>query len=190
VELRRVNAASAPPQSDRVLKVQHLVIDDVFHGTARDGEVVKDAADDDRIVRGIVMSENAASPGLAPAHAWPCHQSMEKTGIQVFEDSVEIVEVSLRSAQPLASAHLPNQVGFAHDVMAGHVFAVAGGMAAVDGLAIHLGQQDVSNRPQYGLRRAFEQIGQAHQQLSLAQADGVIDVGKGEEFNPHLGRGR
>src|ERR1700716_1830756 len=76
VELGRVNAAPAASQLDRMLKVQHFVIDDVFHGTTRDGKVVKDATDDDGIVRGIVMSEDAASPGLAPAHAWPGHQPM------------------------------------------------------------------------------------------------------------------
>src|ERR1700687_6150142 len=126
-----------------MLKVQHLVIDDVFQGIARDGKVVEDSTDNDRIVRGIVMSEDPAGANLTPTHAWPRHQPVEKTCIQVFEDSIKIVEETLWRAQPLMSAHLPNQVCLADDVMAGHVFAVARGVSSVNGLAIHLGQKNV-----------------------------------------------
>ncbi len=163
-----MDAAPAASQLDGMLKVQHLVVHDVFHGTARDGKMVKDAADDDRIVCGIVVPQDAASSDLTPTHAWPRHQSVKKTRIQIFEDSVEIVEVTLRRAQPLVSAHLPDQVGLAHNVMAGDVSAVAGGVAAIDGLAIHLGQQNVGNRANYVLWRAFEQVRKPYQKPALA----------------------
>ena len=41
-----------------------------------------------------------------------------------------------------------------------------------------------------GLGRAFQQVRKPHQQLALAHPDGVLDAGKGEEFDLQLGQGR
>ena len=55
-----MHASPASPQLDRMLQVQHLVEEDVFDGVARDARVVEDAADDDGVVRGVVVAEAAA----------------------------------------------------------------------------------------------------------------------------------
>src|ERR1700746_715533 len=66
-ELGGVHATPRTAEPDRMPKVQHLVIDDVLHHVAGNRGVVKDAADDDGIVGGIVMPEQVPGAGLAPA---------------------------------------------------------------------------------------------------------------------------
>src|SRR5258708_34220794 len=69
LKLGGVYAAPAAAQPDRMLQVEHLVVNDIFHGVARNQELVKDAADDNRIVRRIVVAEDAAGLWRAPPHA-------------------------------------------------------------------------------------------------------------------------
>src|ERR1700730_3126489 len=112
-----------------MLKVQHLVIDDVLNRVARHQELVKDAADDDRIVRRIVVPKNSPRLRGTPTHARPPQQAMKKSPIQILENSIEIVEASLWRMQLLASAHLPHQVGLSHQLVAAHIFSIAGRLA-------------------------------------------------------------
>ena len=123
-----------------MLQVQHLVVDDVFEDIAGHARMVEDAADNDRIVRRIVVAEDAARLGLAPTHSRARHQPVKEAGVQVFENRVQIIEVPASGTQKFAPAHLANQVGLAHNVVAGDIFAVTRGQSAVDGPAIHLGQ--------------------------------------------------
>ena len=100
--------------------------------------------------------------------------------------------MALSRDDELASAHLADEVGLAAEVVAADVFAITRGMGGVDGLAIQLGQQDVRYGMVHALRRTLEQIGEANQHKSIAQANGVVDVGKGIEANAeagHLGAG-
>ncbi len=90
--------------------------------------------------------------------------------------------------QAFAAAHLPHQVCLAHDFMAGNIFSVAGSMAAVDGLAIHLGQQDMSDGSHHPLGSAFKQIGKPHQKPALAKSNGVVNVSEGKKLNLQLRR--
>ena len=99
LEFRRMHAAAAAPQPDRVLQMEHLVVNDVFQHEAGHAGMIEDAADNDRIVRRIVMAEYAAGLSLTPAHARPCHQSMEETAVQVFEDFIQIVKMTSRRSQ-------------------------------------------------------------------------------------------
>src|ERR1700691_252153 len=113
---------------------------------------------------------------------------MEKAPVQVFEHGIKIVNASLRRMQLLAPAHLTHQMRLAHYFAAGHIFSIAGRVAAIDRLAVHLGQQDVSDGAHHRLRRALQQIGKPHQQPALAQSNGVVYVGEGEEFDLQLRR--
>src|ERR1700720_845383 len=70
-----------------------------------------------------------------------------------------------------------------HYFMAAHIFSVARGQATIDGLAIHLGQQDVGNSAHYRVRRTLQQIGQAYQKPALSQSNGVVYVRKGKKFD-------
>src|SRR5579859_2594828 len=51
-------------------------------------------------------------------------------------------------------------------------------MSSIDGFAMELGDEDVQDRIKHGLRRAFQKIREADEDTSLAQADGVVDVGE------------
>ena len=188
MKLSRVYAPPAAAQPYGMLQVQHLVVNDVLDGVAGNQELVEDAADHDRIVRRIVMPEDAARLGRAPTHARTAQQSMKEAAVQILEDRIEIVDAALRRMQPLASAHLPHQVRLAHNFMAAHIFSIAGRVAAVDRLAIHLGQQDVGDGAHYSLRRAFKQIGKPHQQPAFAQANCVVDIGEGKKLDLQLRR--
>src|SRR5579862_532950 len=81
LKIRRMHAPSAPSQPNRMLQVQHLVIDDVFQHERRNGGMIENPADDDCVVCRIVMAKNPPGPGLAPAHAWASHQSMKEMRI-------------------------------------------------------------------------------------------------------------
>src|ERR1700729_1892620 len=71
----------------------------------------------------------------------------------------------------------------AHYVMAAHIFSIARRQASIDGLAIHLGQQDVGNRAYYSVRRTLQQIGEADQKPALAQSNGVVYICEGKKFD-------
>ena len=75
----------------------------------------------------------------------------------------------------LASTHLANEARLGGDVVAGYIAAVAGALRAVDRFAVELGEQDVRDGMEHGFRGAFEQIGEADVEFSLAQPDGVVD---------------
>ena len=96
LKLRRVHAAPAASQLHRMLQVQHLVVDDVFDGVTRERGMVEDAADDDGVVRGIVVAENAASLASGSSSCAGAPSVREKARVQVFEDRVQVVEVPAR----------------------------------------------------------------------------------------------
>src|SRR5207302_10637949 len=135
LELRRVHAPAAAAQLYRMLQVQHLVIHDVIEYVRGHRRMVEDAADDDGIVRRIVVPENPACLGLAPTHAGSCHEAVKEPGVEVFEDRLEVVKVSARGAEELASTHLPDQMSLADDLVAADVLSVTCRIAAINGLA-------------------------------------------------------
>jgi len=62
----RMDATPQAPSPDRVLQMQHLVIEQVFDRIARTGRPVEDTADDDGVVRGVVVAQRALGVVLAP----------------------------------------------------------------------------------------------------------------------------
>jgi len=74
--------------------------------------------------------------------------------------------------------------------MAGHIAAITRALGAVHWLAVELGQQDMRDGMQHGFGSAFEQIGDADEKLSLAQADGVVDRDERVKPNVHRRNGR
>ncbi len=63
-------------------------------------------------------------------------------------------------------------------------------MLALDRLAVHFGQQNVSNGPKYWIRSAFQQIRQTNQKFPLSQPNRIVDIGKSEELNSQFGQRR
>src|SRR5258706_13235395 len=58
--------------------------------------------------------------------------------------------------------------------MACDVAAIACTQNAVHGFAVELGEENVRDGPEHGLRRAFEQVRHPHVEFALAQADRVV----------------
>ena len=76
-------------------QVQHLMIDEVLDGKGRDARGIEDAADDDGVVRGIIVAQAAESFAAAPGHLRSSHKAVEEAEIQVVKNLVEIVMLSL-----------------------------------------------------------------------------------------------
>jgi len=81
LKLARVNAAAAAADSDRMLKVQHLVVHQVFDGVARRVTAVEYAADHDGVVGGVIMAEQTARLVLAPGEQWTAEQSVKEAAV-------------------------------------------------------------------------------------------------------------
>src|SRR5438874_11013141 len=77
LKVRRMHAAAAATELDRMLQVKHFVIDDVLHRILRNPGVVENPAYHNRVVRGIVMSKAVAGVVSAPGHLWTREQSVE-----------------------------------------------------------------------------------------------------------------
>ncbi len=121
-----MHAAAAAAQLYRMFQVQHFVVDDVFHCGSRNAEVVENSADDDGVVRGIVVAEAAAGFIAAPCHTWPRQQPVKKSGIQIVENDFQIVDLPLRRFDSFPSAELPQQVHFFCNGMTGDISPVSG----------------------------------------------------------------
>jgi len=158
MKLGRMHAPPAPAQLHRMFQVQHLVVDDVLHGVTWDQELIEDAADHNRIMCRIVVPQNAARLGWTPTHARTAEQSVKKAAVQILEYYIKIVDPPLRRMKLFASAHLPHQMRLANDVAAANIFSVASGVASIDGLAIHLRQQNMGDSSNHRIRSAFQQI--------------------------------
>src|SRR5450631_1454094 len=190
MKFSRVHATAAALELNGVLKVEHLVEENVFDRVARHARMVEDAADDDGVMGGVVVAKAAAGVVLAPGELRASHESVEEATVEVFEDFLQMVVVAASGADVLASAHLADEAGFGGNVVAGDIAAITGAVGALDRLAIELREQDVSDRVQHGFGSAFEQVGEADVKLSLAEADGVVDGDERIEMNVHRWCGR
>jgi len=169
--------------------MQHLVENDVFDGVTRHTRVVEDAADDDGVVGGIVVAEAAAGVVLAPGKLRAAHEPVKEAAVEVFEDFFQMVVVAAGGVDVLASADLADEASFGGNIVAGDIATITGTLGTINRSAIKLGEQDVGDRVQHGFGSAFEQVGEADVELSLAQADGVIDGDESIETNVHGRRG-
>ncbi len=185
-----MHASSAPPQPDWVLQMQHLVEQDVFDRVARHARAVEDAADDDGVVGRVVVAEAPAGVVAAPGKLRAPHESVEEPAVEVVEDFFQMVVMAAGGADVLASAHLADEPRFGGNVVAGDIAAITGAVRAIDRLTIKLGEQDVGDRVQQGFGSAFKQVGKADVELSLAEADSVIDGDESIETNMHRRRRR
>ncbi len=142
---------------------------------------IEDAADDDGVVRGIIVAQAAESFVAAPGHLRSSHQAMEEAEIQVVKNLVEIVMLALGALDALASAHLADELRLLRHGVAADVFAVTSGVGCINGLAMKLGDEDMQDGIKHRLGSAFKKIREADKEASLAQADGAINVGEAIE---------
>ncbi len=127
-------------------QVQHLVVDDVLDRITGNRRVVEDPADYDRVVGGVIVTEQIACAPLAPTHSRPGHHAAEVTKIQFFKDQIQIVRPPFGGSDLLAPASLADQVSLAADVVTVNVAAIPRRLRPLDGFAVYLGQKNVGDR--------------------------------------------
>src|SRR5229473_3589399 len=132
LKLPRVHASPTPTQLDRVLQVQHFVVENVFNRVARHAWMVEDAADHDGIVCGIVVAEAAAGVVLAPSELRTSHESVEEAAVEVVEDFFQVVVMAASRADVFASAHLADESGLGGNVVAGDIAPITRAVSAID----------------------------------------------------------
>jgi hypothetical protein len=106
---------------------------------------------------------------------------VEETGVQGFEDLVEIVVVAGGGRETLAAAGLTDVLGLAGDGIGGDVAAVTVGVDAGDGLFVELGEEDVGDGVMDGVGGGLEQVGEADVEAAFAKADGGVEGGEAAE---------
>ena len=168
-------------------QVQHLMIDKVLNGIERDTRGIKDAADDNCVMRGIIVAQAPQGFVAAPGHLRPGHKAVEEAKIQIVEKLVKIVVFALGALNALASAQLADELRFFRHSMAASIFAITRGVGCVNGFAMELGDENMQDGIEHRLWRAFKEIREADEDASLAQADGAIDVGETIEADLELG---
>jgi hypothetical protein len=180
---RAVDATPAPAKLDRMLQVQHLVVDDVLDRVERNLGMVEDTADHNGIVSGIVMAKAVACVIAAPSHLRASQKAKEKTLVQVLKNCIQIVGPALRGIDLLASSHLADEMSLGDKIAAGNIAPIASGMSSVNALTVHLGEKNVRDGANHRFGSAFQKIGKSNQKFAFPQANGVVNVGKGEEID-------
>src|SRR5262249_14345499 len=178
----RMHAAATALELNRMPQVQHLVINDVLHGIARDRRMIKKTTNHNCIVSGIVVTQHISRTCLAPAHPGTRHHPCKQSEIEVFKDGLQIVNTTLRRRHAFTATHLPDQMRLAAYGTTLDIPPVPGRLYPLDRLAIHFRQKNMSDRAQHSIGRAFQQIRQPYQQFSFAQTNGVVDVRECEEL--------
>ena len=185
-----MHASSASSQFDRVFQMEHLVVKDVFHDIPGHTAVVEDLADDDGVVRGIVVAKPDAGVLAAPSKLRTAHKAVEEAAVEVVENFFEMIVMAAGRADVFASAKLAHEARFGGEIVARDVASVAGAVGAIDRLAVELGQKDVRDGVENGLGRAFKQIRKADVKLSLAKPNRIVNGDEWIEADVHGGRRR
>src|SRR5690242_19037639 len=100
------------------------MVNDIFHDRARYSRMIKYPADDNCVVRRIVMPQAIAGAILAPSHLRPSEQSMKKSRVEIIKYFFQMIGVTLRCADFLTAPQLLNQVCFLRDVLRRGVAAI------------------------------------------------------------------
>ncbi len=190
LELAGVDAAAAGFDADGVLEVEHLVVKEVFDGAAGGVGTIEDATDDDGVVGGVVVAEHAAGVVGGPGKGGAAEEAMEETGVEGFEDLVEIVVMADGGEEAFAAAGLPDVLGLLRDGFGGDVAAIAVGVGGSDGFLVELGEEDVGDGAVDALGGVLEKVGEADVQAAFAKADGGVERGEAAEADVERRDGR
>jgi hypothetical protein len=79
-----------------MFEVKHLVVEEIFDGATGCVGTVEDAADDDGVVGGVVVTEGSAGVVSRPGECGAAEEAVEETGVERLEDFIEIVVVASR----------------------------------------------------------------------------------------------
>ena len=184
-----MDAAAGSADADGVLEVEHFVVEEVFDGVAGAGGSVEDLADDDGVVGGVVVAEEALGVMLAPGELGTAEEVVEEALVEGVEDLVEVVVAAFGAEDALGSsggAHLFGLAGNGLGVLEAFVAVIVG---LVDGLLVDFGDEDVGDGVEDGFWGAFEEVGEGDVELALAQADGGVERDKSAEADGEGGHG-
>src|SRR5579872_4852647 len=154
----RMDASAAAAQLDWMTQVQHLVVEEILDGAAGRFRAIEDPADHDGVVGRVIVAQTAAGVVAAPGELRSGHEAVEKSGVQVIKNLLQIVVQAFRPVEPLAPAHLPDQVSLGGDALAAAELAEACGMLRINFFAVELGKQNVKDGMENGLRRTLKQV--------------------------------
>ena len=181
LELAGVDAAAPGFDADGVFEVEHLVVEEVLDGAARSIRAVEDAADDDGVVGGVVVAQHAAGAVRAPCKRGAAEEAVEESGVERFEDLVEIVVMAVGCGDALAATGLSDVLCLFGDGLGADVAPVAVGVVGSDGLLVELGEEDVRDGAVDRLGCGFEQVGEADVEAAFAETDGGVERGETTE---------
>ena len=185
-----VDATAEAAHFNGVLEVKHLVEEEIFEGVAGAGWAVKDAADDDGVVGGVVMAERALGVVLAPGEVGAAEQPAEKARVERIENLFKIEVAALGTEVALAATSGADELGLARDGGRGGETLVAQVVRPVDGLAVKLSQENVCDGVEDGFGRPLEKIGEAGVDLAFAKANGGVQRGESPEADMDGRHGR
>src|SRR5260370_34729600 len=104
-----MHTPAAAAQLDRMPQEQHFVIHQIFDRVPGNGRVIKDPADDNGVVGGIVMPQVLPRMSSAPCHLRSRHQPVEKTTVEIVENLLEMIVLAGGAVNAFSSAYLPDQ---------------------------------------------------------------------------------
>src|ERR1700733_93763 len=131
-EFPRVHAPPASTQLNGMLQMQHLVVDDVLHDVARHAPVVKHPADDDGIVRGIVMPKAIEGIFAAPGKLRTSHQSVEKSPVEIVENFLQMIMMAARRVNMFSPSQLTHEPRLRGQFMAADITPIARSLGALE----------------------------------------------------------
>lgn len=189
-ELGGMNTSAYAARPHRVLEMKHFMVEQVLDCIAWTGGPVEDAAHDNGVMRRVVVAKRAFGVVLAPSEVRAAEQPAEETQVQRVEDFFEMVVATLGPKVALAAACGANEFGLPRHGSAGCKALEAQVMSAVNRLAVKLGEKDVRDRMDNALRRAFEKIGKACVDFTVADANGRVERCESPEAHMNGGHGR
>jgi hypothetical protein len=153
-----MDAAAAGFDADRMLEVEHFVVEKIFDSATGSVGTVEDARDDYGVMGGVVVSEHATCVMGAPSERGAAEEAVEEAGVERLEDFIEIIVVADRCGEAFAAPGLTDMLGLFGDGFRGDVASIAVGVEAGDGLSVELGQQDVGDGVMDVVRCGFENV--------------------------------
>ena len=157
------------------------MIKDKFHGDARHGGGIEQPADNDGVMRRIVVAERSTRDAKAPSEFRPRHQSVEVAEVQFVEDLREVVDFAFGRRDLFASSRHANLLNFSADVFAGQVAPVEVEMIFGDWPAVELGKKDECEGLEYSRGRRRKYIRHSHINALVFQLNERIGVGETAE---------
>ena len=172
----------ATPGGSRVLNripdVQHLVIHDELHGHARHRGGVEDPAENDGMVRGVVVTERPTRGPQAPTEVRAGHEAVEVPKVDGFEDIDEVVVRSAWGSQFLAAPSLADGGDLRSHVFSGEMAAVAPGVVRGHRPSEKLRKKDECESFEDRGRRFFQDVSDAYLNLAVLQLNEGVRIGE------------